>query len=192
MSPRKKKTEEKPAGDAPAASRSPLELADRDEDLSFDEWVESVQQEIWVAEAEYHSEKVIQEYRNPHNVGRLPRPDGTASYRGPCGDTMIFDMQLARGADHKLQRPETLGKVTFLTDGCGSSVASGSMTTRLAEGRTIAGAREIRPESILEALDGLPDEEKHCAELSHETLQRALDDLEQGLEQADAGTARDE
>ena len=104
---------------------------------------------------------------NPRNLGPLREFNGHARITGPCGDTMEFWLSVVDG---------TISRLAFFTDGCGPSVASGSMTTCLATGRRIEAAGFLTQEDILDALGGLPEESKHCALLAANTLKAACDD----------------
>ncbi len=103
----------------------------------------------------------------PRNLGRLPHWNGRARITGFCGDTMEFRLQAREGRVYRC---------AFTTDGCGPSLASGSMATTLALGRTLEEALAIRQEDILAALGGLPAEAEHCALLAANTLQAACRD----------------
>jgi ATP-binding protein involved in chromosome partitioning len=104
---------------------------------------------------------------NPRNYGRLPRCNGHARITGPCGDTMEFWLQVSGGKVHAC---------TFITDGCGPSLASGSVTTELAVGMAVEQALQVRQKDVLETLGGLPRDVEHCALLSVNTLQAACRD----------------
>jgi Mrp family chromosome partitioning ATPase len=110
----------------------------------------------------------------PHNYGPLSKFDGHARITGPCGDTMEFWVAVREG---KLER------VAFITDGCGSSRACGSMATTLAEGMRIEKAASLRQRDILDALDDHFPEE-HCALLAANTLKAACEDARQHREEA--------
>ena len=114
-----------------------------------------------------YSEIVIDHAMNPRNVGNIEAADGYSSVTGPCGDTM--DMWLK-------MRDDTIVKATFMTDGCGSTIAAGSMVTEMAKGKTVSQAMRIGEEDVLSALDGLPEESKHCALLAANTLKAAVKD----------------
>ncbi|MHA1731427.1 MAG: iron-sulfur cluster assembly scaffold protein [Promethearchaeota archaeon] len=136
----------------------------------FDKWVEEIQEEIWEQERRDFSPEVIMEYRNPHNVGRLPNPDATTAYRGSCGDQMVFDMHVS---------PEgggTIQKITFITDGCSPAVACGSKLTRTVEGMTLEEAEGYTAEELDASLGRLPESHKHCAVLAVETLRRVIEE----------------
>lgn len=104
---------------------------------------------------------------HPRNHGPLKDFDGHARITGPCGDTMEFWLTARNG---------TVDKVSFTTDGCGSSLACGSMATSLAEGRGVKDAAALRQQDILGALGGLPKEVEHCALLAANTLKAACED----------------
>jgi nitrogen fixation NifU-like protein len=132
---------------------------------SFDEFAEDLQNVIIRDARAYYADKVIDLWLNPQNMGRLDRPDGYARIEGPCGDTMEIFLQIAG---------DRVAKAAFATDGCGPTVAAGSMATQLAIGKTLDKARTITQERILNALGGLPDESRHCALLAAETLAQAI------------------
>jgi nitrogen fixation NifU-like protein len=97
----------------------------------------------------------------------MPNADGFARVTGSCGDTM--EIWLKANNDR-------VSKVTFLTDGCGPSIASGSMVTEMARGRSVREAFKISEKDVLEALGGLPEESEHCARLAADTLKAAIKD----------------
>ena len=107
--------------------------------------------------------------KDPHNRGALDSFNGHAKVTGPCGDTMEFWLQAENGK---------IKKISFITDGCEPSLASGSMTTCLAEGKTIEEAKAITQKDILDALGGLPEDSEHCALLAANTLKAACDNYE--------------
>lgn len=109
----------------------------------------------------------IEHANDPRNMGPLKEFNGHARITGPCGDTMEFWIQVQEGA---------IKKVSFVTDGCGSSIASGSMTTCLVAGKTIGEAKSISQKNVLDALEGLSEESQHCALLAANTLKAACDD----------------
>ncbi|MGB9628043.1 MAG: iron-sulfur cluster assembly scaffold protein [Thermodesulfobacteriota bacterium] len=114
-----------------------------------------------------YSEKVIERWLSPKNLGKIRKPDGFAKIKGPCGDTMEISFKVKDGR---------LSRIKFVTDGCASSIAAGSMTTELAQGKKIEEAVKISPQMILDALDGLPEESVHCALLASNTLKEAIKD----------------
>ncbi len=114
-----------------------------------------------------YSEAVIDHSMNPRNVGLMEDADGFARVAGSCGDTMEIWLKVMDGI---------IAQATFFTDGCGTSIASGSMVTEMAKGRSIGEAQKISQQNVLDALGGLPDESKHCALLAANTLKEAVRD----------------
>jgi len=110
---------------------------------------------------------VLDHASRPRNLGRVKDVDGHARLTGPCGDTMEFWLSVDDG---------TVRRASFVTDGCGASLACGSMATTLVEGKSITAAAALRPEEILEALGGLPLETTHCATLAANTLRATCED----------------
>jgi nitrogen fixation NifU-like protein len=129
----------------------------------LDKIAEELQKEVW---ADY-SEVVIDHAQNPRNVGILHDADGFASVTGPCGDTMKIWLKVSNS---------TIKEATFWTDGCGTSIAAGSMVTELAKGKTVACALRITQQDVLDALEGLPEDSIHCALLAANTLKEAAKD----------------
>jgi nitrogen fixation NifU-like protein len=103
----------------------------------------------------------------PLHMGPMDHFSGHARITGPCGDTMEFWV---------LVEEDKIRNVSFITDGCDPSRACGSMTTCMAEGRTIAEAKAISQQDVLNALDGLPEDNEHCALLATNTLKAACED----------------
>jgi len=114
-----------------------------------------------------YSEVIIDHAMNPRNVGNMETADGYASITGPCGDTMDIWLKV---------KDDTIVRVTFMTDGCGTTIAAGSMVTELAKGKSVSQALKVSQEDVLIALDGLPDESKHCALLAANTLKASVKD----------------
>jgi len=114
-----------------------------------------------------YSETVIDHAMNPRNLGTKPDADGYARVTGPCGDTMEVWLKV---------KSNTITDINFMTDGCGPSIAAGSMVTELAKGKSIGEAIKISQQDVLNALVGLPEESEHCALLSADTLKTAIRD----------------
>ena len=114
-----------------------------------------------------YSEKTIDHFLNPRNLGEIPTPDGFARVTGPCGDTMEIYLKVKDGK---------VINASFWTDGCGPSIASGSMITELVKRTDISQAHRIGQYDVLTALGGLPEESKHCALLAANTLKEAIKD----------------
>lgn len=105
--------------------------------------------------------------KKPYNMGKLDDFNGHAKITGPCGDTMEFWLKVQ---DDRVKR------VSFITDGCNPSIASGSMTTFLAEGKLLEEVKSINQQDVLKALEGLPEDHEHCALLATNTLKAACED----------------
>lgn len=124
-------------------------------------------QRLALADArQVYSDTVIDQAMNPRNVGDMPDADGFARVTGPCGDTMEIWLKVKNGNID----------ATFLTDGCGPSIASGSMVTEMAKGKSITEAQKITQRNVLDALGGLPEASEHCALLATNTLKAAIRD----------------
>ena len=114
-----------------------------------------------------YSETTIDHFMNPRNLGDMEDADGFGRVAGSCGDTMEIWLKVKNG---------TIASATFMTDGCGTSIASGSIVTELAKERSVNEARKISQQDVLGALGGLPEESKHCALLAANTLEEAIKD----------------
>ena len=130
---------------------------------AWDKYQELVKEEM----SKLYSQTVIDHAMNPRNVGNTEAADGYASVTGPCGDTMDIWLKV---------KDDTIVKATFMTDGCGTTIAAGSMVTELAKDKSISQALRINQEDVLSALEGLPEESKHCALLAANTLKVAAKD----------------
>jgi len=114
-----------------------------------------------------YSQTAIDHIRNPRNVGLISNADGQASITGPCGDTMEIWLRV---------QDCIIEQAAFWTDGCGTTIAAGSMATELAKGKRVAEVFRIAQQDVLDALGGLPDESVHCALLAANTLKEAVKD----------------
>jgi nitrogen fixation NifU-like protein len=132
---------------------------------SFDEFAQDLQEVIIRDARAYYTDKVVDLWLNPQNMGPLEHPDAFAKIQGPCGDTMEIFLQITA---------DRVARATFTTDGCGPSVAAGSMATHLATGKTISQAAKLTGDDVLKGLGGLPEESQHCAILAARTLAEAL------------------
>jgi nitrogen fixation NifU-like protein len=140
-------------------------LVDQEKITDFDRMVEELQRQIVEQERALYSAKVIEEAYHPRNLGRMAKPDAYARVRGWCGDTMDIYLRL---------NGERIEEARFMTDGCGPSVACGSMLTAMVQGMSLEEVGEVRPEDLIAALDGLPEESVHCADLAVTTLRQAI------------------
>jgi nitrogen fixation NifU-like protein len=133
----------------------------------LDNFVEQMQQEVIEEARKQYSETVIDHWLNPRNPGMMEKPDGYARIAGSCGDSMEIFLRVKHGK---------ILEARFLTDGCITSIVSGSMAVEIATGRDIASAKAISAEDVLRALGGLPEENEHCALLASNTLRAAIAD----------------
>ncbi len=143
-----------------------MDVAER-EFSDLDELVRGIEERIRKEEREIYTERTLAEAYNPRNVGELGNPDGAARVTGPCGDTMQIHLRVDNGI---------IVASKFITDGCGASIACGSVVTELVKGKTVEEAFAIEDKDILSVLGGLPEENIHCAMLAVETLRAALED----------------
>jgi len=128
---------------------------------------ESLQELAKAEMRKVYSETVVEHAMNPRNVGNMDNADGYASITGPCGDAMEIWLKI---------RNDTITETNFMTNGCGTTIAAGSMITELAKGKSISQAVKIVQQDILNALGGLPEESEHCALLAVNTLKAAVKD----------------
>lgn len=133
----------------------------------FDKFIEELQSQIIEEEKAIYSEKVIEEYNNPKNVGRMSDPDAFGIIYGSCGDTMEFYLKISNNK---------INDIMFMTDGCGATIACGSMLTTMAKGKSIDEAIGITKGDLITVLNGLPEENLHCAALAVGTLRKAIRD----------------
>lgn len=131
---------------------------------------EKVEKEFILNMQGEYSETAIDHARNPRNVGNIPQCDGFAQGTGECGDTLGLWLSV---------KNDRITRATFWTDGCGASIACGSIITVLATDCTIEEAMKIDRDAILKALGGLPEDHVHCAVLAAETLASAVKDYQE-------------
>ena len=117
-----------------------------------------------------YSEKVMDHFRNPRNVGVLEDANGIGEVgNAKCGDIMKMYLKI---------EDDIVKDVKFETFGCGSAIASSSMATELIKGKPVSEARQLTNKAVAEALDGLPDYKMHCSVLAQEAIESALKDFE--------------
>lgn len=115
-----------------------------------------------------YSEKVMDHFRNPRNVGIIENADGIGQVgNAKCGDIMTIYLKI----EH-----DTIVDVKFETFGCGSAIASSSMATELIKGKPVSEALQLTNKAVAEALDGLPAHKLHCSVLAEEAIKAALKD----------------
>jgi len=134
-------------------------------DGDFEKMVKDIQSKIEQDEEKDYSKTVINEYRNPNNFGDIENPDALGEIKGPCGDTMKISLRLEDGK---------IINACFWTDGCGASIACGSMLTKMITGKTVETALDITSEQLTDTLGGLPKEHLHCTVLTVNTLQEVI------------------
>ena len=115
-----------------------------------------------------YSEKVMDHFMNPRNVGVIENADGIGEVgNAKCGDIMKMYLKIDN---------DIITDVKFETFGCASAIASSSMATELIKGKAVNEAMELTNKAVAEALDGLPDYKMHCSVLAEEAIQAALED----------------
>lgn len=118
-----------------------------------------------------YSEKVMDHFNNPRNVGELPDANGIGEVgNARCGDIMRMYL--------KINDDGVVEDVKFKTFGCGAAVATSSMATELIKGKTIEEAKKLTNQAVVQALDGLPPAKLHCSVLAEEAVQAAFADYE--------------
>ncbi len=122
-----------------------------------------------------YSEKVMDHFTNPRNVGEISDADGVGSVGNPvCGDMMTFYIKVD---DNRLS------DVKFKTFGCGAAIAVSSMVSEMAKGKTLEEAKEITNADVAEELDGLPKQKMHCSNLGADALHKAVEDYESKMKE---------
>ena len=125
-----------------------------------------------------YSEKVMDHFRNPRNVGVIEDANGIGEVGNEkCGDIMKMYLKIEDGI---------IVDVKFETFGCGSAIASSSMATELIKGKPVEEAMQLTNKAVAEALDGLPAYKMHCSVLAEEAIQSALNDYYSKLPKEDA------
>lgn len=115
-----------------------------------------------------YSDKVMDHFANPRNVGELENPDGIGRIGNPkCGDIMEFQIQV---------QDERITDVKFRTFGCGAAIAVSSMVSEMAKGKTLDEAMGITKNMVADELDGLPKNKLHCSNLGADALHKAIED----------------
>lgn len=115
-----------------------------------------------------YSEKVMEHFRNPRNVGEIANPDGTGTVGNPvCGDVMKITIRV---------EDDRLVDIKFMTLGCGAAVATSSIVTEMAKDKHVCDALQISKDAVAEALGGLPASKMHCSNLAADGLRAAIED----------------
>jgi len=115
-----------------------------------------------------YSEKVMEHFKNPRNMGEIPNADGVGTVGNPvCGDMMTIYIKVK---DNRLE------DIKFKTFGCGAAIATSSMITELAKGKTLEETTKITRANVADALGGLPPIKMHCSNLAADALHAAIED----------------
>jgi len=146
-------------------------MSDQTESTGFDYTLEEIQNQLDEQARTIYTATTIEHAYHPRNWGRMDRAHAHKTWQGPCGDIMEIYLRLDKGKTDEA----VIKEISFLTDGCGPSVACGSMLTTIVQGKTLAQARNVEPRDLIIALGGLPEESTHCAFLAVHTLQEAID-----------------
>ncbi|MCB5271552.1 MAG: iron-sulfur cluster assembly scaffold protein [Candidatus Cloacimonetes bacterium] len=119
-----------------------------------------------------YSQKVLDHFMHPHNVGKMENPDASATEGSPsCGDQVTVFLKIDK-------ETKIIEDISFLSYGCASNIATASIITDLAKGKSLEDAKKITYEDAMEALDGLPPVKVHCSVLAADTLQTAISNYE--------------
>jgi len=134
-----------------------------------------------VVEEQPYSDKVMEHFMNPHNVGDLPDANGVGTVGNPvCGDIMKLFIKVEN---------DVIVDAKFKTLGCGAAIASSSILTDMIKGKTLDEVKKVSNQAVVEALGGLPARKRHCSVLAEEALQSALEDYYRRRSGTAVGTA---
>ena len=118
-----------------------------------------------------YTEQVMDHFQNPRNMGEVEQPDGIGEVGNPqCGDVMRITI--------KVDDQERIEDIKFKTLGCGAAIATSSMVTELAKGKTLEEAVQISRKVVADALGGLPPQKMHCSNLASDGLKKAIEDYQ--------------
>ncbi|MHB1391408.1 MAG: Fe-S cluster assembly scaffold protein NifU [Thermoleophilia bacterium] len=116
-----------------------------------------------------YTEKVMDHFQNPRNMGEVEAPDGVGEVGNPqCGDVMRITI--------KVDNEEKIEDIKFKTLGCGAAIATSSMVTEMAKGKSLEEAQRISKKEVADALGGLPPQKMHCSNLASDGLKKAIED----------------
>ena len=131
-----------------------------------------------------YSEKVMDHFTNPRNVGEIENPDGIGEEGNPvCGDMMTFYIKVK---DNRLE------DIKFKTFGCGAAIAVSSMVSEMAKNKTLEEAMKITPDAVAKELEGLPKNKFHCSNLGAQALQKAIKDYQSKRQTKEAVVIKEE
>ena len=123
-----------------------------------------------------YTDKVMDHFQNPRNVGEIESPDGVGEVGNPvCGDIMKIYLRVTDGR---------IADAKFKTFGCGAAIATSSIATEMVKGKTLDEAMAVTREAVAEALDGLPPNKMHCSNLAADAVRKAIEDYRQRQQNA--------
>lgn len=127
---------------------------------------------LWIIEVDYmYSDKVMEHFQNPRNVGEIEDADGVGTVGNPtCGDLMTIYIKV---------KDDVIEDIKFKTFGCGAAIATSSMVTEMAMGKTIEEAMEITRNDVADNLEGLPPVKMHCSNLAADALHAAIENYKE-------------
>ncbi len=138
------------------------------QDENIEKFTRQLQEQIMAQIRKKYSEVVIDHWQHPRHLKKMENADGYAQVKGTCGDTMEMYIKV---------EDDKITDCSFQTDGCGTTIACGSIATEIALGKSFTQALGlVSAEEILKRIGGLPPADVHCAQLAAETLRRALAD----------------
>lgn len=128
-----------------------------------------------------YSQKVMDHFSNPRNVGEIPDADGKGEIgNAVCGDIMVLYIKVD---------DDRIADARFQTFGCGAAIATSSMVTELVKGKTLEEAEKISKRTVADALDGLPPNKMHCSNLAADALHKAIEDYRRKQREKTQGIA---
>jgi len=124
-----------------------------------------------------YTKEVMEEFQNPKNVGEIENPDAVGQIGNPsCGDVMKISLKIEKNSKGK----DFIKDIKFQTFGCAAAIATSSMVTELAKGKTLEEAEKISNKDVAERLKGLPPIKMHCSNLAADALRDAIKNYEKG------------
>jgi len=123
--------------------------------------------------ASLYSDKVMDHFKNPHNMGEIKNPSGVGRVGNPvCGDLMELQIKVEKKAGK-----DVITEAKFQTFGCTAAIATSSILTDLIIGKTVEEAEKVTNSAVVDALEGLPPVKRHCSVLAEEALKKAIEDF---------------
>ena len=129
-----------------------------------------------MVEASTYTDKVMEHFFNPRNVGEIEDPDGVGRVGNPvCGDVMKMEIKVRDGR---------IADIKFMTFGCGAAIATSSIVTEMVKGKTLEEAMAVNNRQVASALGGLPPAKMHCSNLAADALHKAIEDYQSRVKPA--------